>query len=114
MTSILILLEQSEKLAFQNKVGKGNVSSVIRQFILSSINDGKDEDEVIIKEKFNRIEKKKKELDEEYMILKGKVDLIDQKKIMEETRRKEEAQKEEKKMMDIKYQTIRNNLYRVV
>lgn len=113
MTQMIIHLDRVEFELFKLKVGYGNMSSVIRNYIKNYIGGDK-EKEVVLRKKFLMLDEEKKIKDAEWGKLKAKLDSIKQKKDIEDLKRLEEQQKEDKKMKDIVHNTMKENLHRVI
>jgi hypothetical protein len=114
MATILINLTESERLLFKTKVGNGNVSSSIRQYIQNMISTDDDIPEQIKRNKLKEIKEKKDKIDIEYEQLKAELLAIEQKKKEKELAELEAFEKEKQKMSDIKHDTLKANLYRMV
>ena len=113
MVQMILHIERPEYELFKLKVGKGNMSSVIRNYIMNYVG-GENEKEAIIKKKFTMLDEEKQKMDSEWGKLKAKLDSIKQKKDLEDLKRMEEKKAEDKKMSDIIHETMKANLHRVV
>ena len=114
MTTLLIRLSDWELKGFQAKVGKGNVSATIRQFIQSMIAADNDISEVIIRRNFQEIAQQKRDIDSKYDALKGQIDAIELRKKEIEKAQLQAMQAEQLKMADIKHNTMKSELSRLV
>lgn len=103
---INVEVEKYEYISFQQKVGIGNVSECIRNYIKTVIQSG-DEKEKDIRKHFLKLEQQKKEIDSEYTKVKDRLDAIDAKNKHEEEMRLKKLEEEQKTMSKIKRDTIR-------
>lgn len=113
MVRINIEMDKYDLFAFQNKVGKGNVSSTIRNFVLSYTREENIPEKKVRKE-FSDISIEKKKIDIVYNKLKSKIDVIDTTRKQEELKQREEEEKERKKMMKIKGDTMKTHLSELI
>ncbi len=105
--------ERSDFELFKIKVGKGNVSGVLRNYMLNYVGVG-NEKEHIIRKKFSILDQEKTKRDAEWGKLKAKLQSLKQKKEIEDLKRMEEKAKEDKIKKDMIHNTMKENLHRVV
>ena len=103
---INVEVEKYEYLSFQERVGIGNVSECIRNYIKTVIQSG-DEKEKDIRKQFIKLEQKKKEIDSEYTKLKDRINAIDAKNQHEEEMRLKKLEEQQKNISKVKRDTIR-------
>ena len=115
MAEILVRLTESERLAFQTKVGKGNMTKSIRNYIKTMISslDG-DVQENIKRKEFFEVKAEKERIDDKFAVIQSEIQAIEQKKKEKELAELEAFEKEKQKMSDIKHDTLKANLYRMV
>ena len=104
---IVIDCEDTVYFQFRELVGKGNMSSVVRSYIKSRIEESDGHDERKIRKKYEKIE-------EEYNLLKSKLSSMDAKRKEEEEKKMAQMEKERVKMAQIEHETIKANLHRMV
>lgn len=114
MAEILVRIPDYEHKMFQSKVGPGNMSAAIRQYIKHCIEEEGNEKEKVIRKRFDLIDEEKKKITKEWSKLKSKIDIIEDKKRIEELKVLEEEEQEKKKKSDIKHNTIKTHLNKVV
>ena len=110
-----VRVPDNEYKAFKNKVGEGEISRVMRSFILNYISgDNDDGDMVIVKKELEIVESKKIELDEQYAKLRDRVQSYNESKKLKEL----EAMQKEKRRKDsadrAQLAFMRDNLWRVI
>lgn len=113
MTRVNFDMNENDLEIFKQKVGYGNVSKAIRNFILSYAEEDTVKERVMRK-KFEILQEQKEKLDLQYNNLKIKLESIDQKKKEEEIQRIEEEAKEKDKLQRIEGATMKANLHRLV
>jgi tRNA/tmRNA/rRNA uracil-C5-methylase (TrmA/RlmC/RlmD family) len=114
MATILINISESERMAFQAKVGHRNMSPSIRQYIQSVIAVSDDISGILKQKKFEELRIKKEKLDSEFENIKKELKIIEQKKKEQELAEQEAFEKEKQKMADVKNDTLKANLHRMV
>ena len=114
MATILINVTESERIALKAKVGSGNVGSAIRQYIRSVVQTDDNVSEQLKRNKFEEIRQKKVKVDAEFEQLKSELQAIEQKKKETEQAELEAYEKEKQKMADVKHDTMKANLARMV
>lgn len=113
MAQLHLVLSDTEKQLFSEKVGYGNMSKVLLNFI-KTYSDDKDLNETVLRRKLRFLAEEKEKLDNQYNNIKAKVEAIDFKLKVEEIERLEKEQAEIQKWSDIEHDTIKANLHRVV
>jgi hypothetical protein len=115
MAEILVRLTESERLAFQTKVGKGNMTKSIRNYIKNMVSslDGYDQENIKRKE-FFEVKAEKERIDDKFAVIQSEIQAIEQKKKEQEQAELEAYEKEKKKMADVKHDTMKANLARMV
>jgi hypothetical protein len=114
MAEIIIRLSEIEKKEFEQKVGKGNMSSAIRQYIKNVATSQDNYRESTLRKKLSYLEDEKKKLDVEYIKIKTKVDDIDEKRKLDEIAKLEAAEKRKKKINDIEGRTMKTYMSEMV
>lgn len=78
---------------FQEQVGKGNISSVLRQYVKSCIGKESTVNEELLRKRLEIISKEKYKIDVQHDSLTRKLEAIEQKKKQEEIKRLEKLRK---------------------
>jgi len=113
MAQMIVHIERADLELFKLKVGKGNMSPIIRNYVKNYVGIDNDK-EAIIRKKFTLLDEEKAKMDLEWGKLKTKLESIKQKKDIEDLKRMEEKAKEEKNKKDAIFNTMKENLHRVV
>lgn len=94
-------IERADFEIFKSKVGPGNVSKVLRNYVSSYTDEEKDINEAILKKKFLMAKERKQREDLIYNQLKTQLDKIENDRNIQEIKQMEEAKKmaEEEAMM---------------
>lgn len=110
MTRIIFELSELDYLAFSQKVGRGNMSSVLRDYIKTLINSqGRDEKETNLRKKLQETEKAKKEIEQEYAKLDRKLKAIEAKNATEQKAKEEELRKQKEHAKSIERATVKTH-----
>ena len=108
MTRIIFELTELDYLAFSQKAGKGNMSSMLRDYVKSIINSqGRTEKESDLRMKLNEKEKEKKVIEREFAILERKIRAIEAKNNAEKKAKEEELKKQMEHKLSIERATAR-------
>lgn len=90
------------------------MASALRQYVRAMIEKNEDISESIKLRRFQELEKQKKKLDAEFAEAKSEVDAINQSKEADRRKEEEAFEAEKQKMADIKHDTLKANLSRMV
>ena len=114
MSDIILRLSETEHMQFLKKVGKGNMAPSLRQYVRAMIEKNDDITDSIKQRRFQELDKQKKKLDAEYAEAKAEVEAINNANEAERIKSEEAFEAERKKMADIKHDTLKANLSRMV
>ena len=114
MTTLTIQIHETDYLVFKSKVGAGNVSATIRNFITSYTDDKKDLSIAILKRKLPKIEGKFKEAQAEYNAAMAKLKQFEEKQKAKELKELEKAKEIQEEMNMANYRAARQNLDELV
>lgn len=93
MTRINFDIDIKEHLALQNKVGKGNVSNVLKKYISHIITASEDEDLFLLQKRLDLIKEQKEKIDKEFFEVKSKIEGIEERERISELNKIKEQEK---------------------
>lgn len=106
-------IEKRDHTEFINKVGRGNVSPTLRNFIKSFSRSEDNEEEGVLRKKEAYYKSKMEEWTNKWQEVKTKLDNIDDQRKQDEIKKLEAFQKQKEKEKDIKYRTYQKELHKI-
>ena len=113
MAQLNINIEAVDLELFKQKVGNGNVTATIRNFILAYVS-GDDLNDRKLRKQFEILTDEKRKIDIRFNKVKSRIDSIDQKRKAEDLVKIEAERKEREKMQMVEHETNKANLSRMV
>lgn len=109
-------MERHEWENFKLKVGEGNASKLLRDFVRSYINDNGDDDELkrlqLLKKQISLLEPDYQKINAEHEKIKAEIQVIENKKKVEEMKRNIEAEKQAENFRRMQHELAKEEIRR--